>query len=110
MLLTEGERSAVANQAALEVLGEHVLGQDTRMAFRQPEAIALLSQPGNGSTTIQGLARRRDLWRTNRQQMDEGMVVIELINQPAEAEISRAHPDYVPKATHKIPPTPAPTN
>jgi len=102
MLLTEGERIAVANQAALEVLGEHVLGQDTRMAFRQPEAIALLSQPGNGSTTIQGLARRRDIWRMNRQQMDEGMVVIELINQTAEADISRAHTDFVANASHEL--------
>src|SRR3546814_20082935 len=78
MLLTEGERSAVANQAALEVLGEHVLGQDTRMAFRQPEAIALLNQSGNGSTTIHGLARRRDIWRMTRPQLGEGMTVLEL--------------------------------
>src|SRR3990167_7701576 len=72
------------------------------MAFRQPEAIALLSQSGNGSATIQGLARRRDIWRMNRQQMGEGMTVIELINQTAEADISRAHTDFVANASHEL--------
>src|SRR3546814_2569267 len=34
--------------------------------------------------------------------MDEGMVVIELINQTAEADISRAHTDFVANASHEL--------
>jgi len=102
MLLTEDERISIANDAALEILGKHILGQDTRMAFRQPEAISLLSKSKNGHVTIRNLARRRDLWRMNRQQLNEDLAVIELINQTAEADISRAHTDFVANASHEL--------
>jgi two-component system phosphate regulon sensor histidine kinase PhoR len=102
MLLTENERITIANNAALEIIGEHIMGQDTRMAFRQPEAIALLTSDKNGSATIRNLARRRDIWRMNRQQLGDDLAVIELINQTAEAEISRAHTDFVANASHEL--------
>jgi two-component system phosphate regulon sensor histidine kinase PhoR len=102
MLLTENDRITIANDAALEILGRHIMGQDTRMAFRQPEAIALLARQSNGSATIRNLARRRDIWRMNRQQLGGELAVIELINQTAEADISRAHTDFVANASHEL--------
>ncbi len=102
LLVTEGNRVAIANKAARQMLGQHILGQDARMAFRQPEAISLLSEDRNGRAIVRGLVRRRDIWQMNRQAVDDSLAVIELINQTAEADISRAHTDFVANASHEL--------
>lgn len=102
LLLTEGGKVAIANRAARETLGQHIVGQDTRVAFRQPEAIALISRDRNGAAIVRGLVRRRDIWRMSLQRIDDNLAVIELINQTAEADISRAHTDFVANASHEL--------
>jgi len=101
-LLAEDGKIVTANREAREVLGPHVVGQDLRMAFRQPEAIALLNSGRNDSTIVHGLARRRDIWRMSCQQLEGGLTLIELINHTAEADISRAHTDFVANASHEL--------
>jgi len=101
-LLTQGGKVVSANKEARNVLGEHVVGQDARVAFRQPEAIRFLNSKREGGTIIRGLAQRRDIWRLNRQDLDDGLALIELINKTAEADISRAHTDFVANASHEL--------
>jgi two-component system phosphate regulon sensor histidine kinase PhoR len=102
LLLTERNRIAIANQAAREVLGAHIVGQDLRVALRHPKAIALADRDRPASTVVEGLARRRDIWRISRQPLSHDMAVIELINRTAEADISRAHTDFVANASHEL--------
>lgn len=102
MMVTEKNTIAIANAAARRMLGQHMIGQDARMAFRQPEAIALLGKGKNGRAIVRGLVRRQDIWEINRQSVDSEMAVIELINQTAEADISRAHTDFVANASHEL--------
>lgn len=102
ILVTQKNRITIANASARQILGSHVIGQDARMAFRQPEAISLLGSNRSGSALIRGLIRRRDIWEMNRQSLDEKMAVIELINQTSEADISRAHTDFVANASHEL--------
>ena len=102
LLLTERNRIAIANHAAREVLGGHIVGQDIRVALRHPEAIALIDSARPGAAIIQGLARRRDIWRMSRQPLSPEMAVIELINRTAEADISRAHTEFVANASHEL--------
>ena len=102
LLVTEGETISIANQQARKVLGQHIVGQDTRMAFRQPAAISLLGKKRSGRALIRGLVRRRDIWQINRQAVDAEMAVIELINRTSEADIGRAHTDFVANASHEL--------
>jgi two-component system phosphate regulon sensor histidine kinase PhoR len=102
LLVTEKNTIAIANRAARRMLGQHIIGQDARVAFRQPEAISLLSEDRNGQAIIRGLVRRQDIWQINRQAFDSDRAVIELINQTAEADISRAHTDFVANASHEL--------
>ena len=102
LLVTERNSIAMANRAARRMLGQHIIGQDARVAFRQPEAISLLSENRNGQAIVRGLVRRQDIWQINRQSVDENTAVIELINQTAEADISRAHTDFVANASHEL--------
>ncbi|MBV7267209.1 sensor histidine kinase [Erythrobacter ani] len=102
VLVTKRNTIAIANAAARRILGQHMVGQDARVAFRQPEAISLLSKDRNGRAIVRGLVRRQDIWEINRQSVDRSLAVIELINQTAEADISRAHTDFVANASHEL--------
>ncbi|MCK0128515.1 ATP-binding protein [Erythrobacter sp. F6033] len=102
IMVTEKNSIAIANAAARRMLGQHMIGQDARMAFRQPEAISLLGNDRNGRAILRGLARRQDIWEINRQGLGGDIAVIELINQTAEADISRAHTDFVANASHEL--------
>ncbi|GMN01604.1 sensor histidine kinase [Erythrobacter sp. MTPC3] len=102
VLVTEKNTIAIANAAARRILGQHMVGQDARVAFRQPEAIALFNKDRSGRAIVRGLVRRQDIWEINRQTVYRGVAVIELINQTAEADISRAHTDFVANASHEL--------
>ncbi len=102
MLILDGDRIIVANAAAREVLGGHVIGQDARVAFRHPEAVELLSRHGGGSAEIQGLTGPRSSWQMTCQPFDERYSLVELINRTAEIDISRAHTDFVANASHEL--------
>jgi two-component system phosphate regulon sensor histidine kinase PhoR len=102
LLLTEGNRVSIANQAAREVLGPHIMGQDVRVALRHPAAIELADRSGPGLAIVNGLARRRDVWRISRQPLDESYAIIELTDRTAEADVGRAHTDFVANASHEL--------
>ena len=102
MMVTERNTITIANRAARQMMGPHMIGQDARVAFRQPEAISLLAQDRSGSAIVRGLVRRQDIWQINRQSIGERTAVLELINQTAEADISRAHTDFVANASHEL--------
>ncbi len=101
-LITERNAIAIANRAARRMLGPHVVGQDARVALRQPEAISLLNEHRQGEAIVRGLVRRGDIWQINRQPIDERLAMLEFINQTAEADISRAHTDFVANASHEL--------
>ncbi|MFV0645347.1 MAG: sensor histidine kinase [Sphingomonadaceae bacterium] len=102
ILFTEKNRITMASKSARDVLGNHILGQDVRVALRHPDAIALLNSAESRSVTIHGMVRIRDSWRINRQLISPDLTLIELINQTSEADISRAHTDFVANASHEL--------
>jgi two-component system, OmpR family, phosphate regulon sensor histidine kinase PhoR len=102
LLITERSTIAIANRAARTMLGQHLIGQDTRVALRQPEAAALLNENRKGEAIVRGLVRRGDIWQINRQIIDDRLAMLEFINQTAEADISRAHTDFVANASHEL--------
>ena len=101
VLMLDGQRIAAANAAAREALGPHVVGQDARVALRHPEAITLLAKP-QGSAVVRGLTGARSIWHVSRVSIDQRFSLIELVNRTAEADISRAHTDFVANASHEL--------
>jgi len=102
VLVTEKNTIAIANRAARKLLGTHIVEQDARVVFRQPAAIALLDKEPGGQAIVRGLVRRQDIWKINRQSIDDELAVLELISQSAEADVSRAHTDFVANASHEL--------
>jgi two-component system phosphate regulon sensor histidine kinase PhoR len=102
LLLLDGNRISLANAAARETLGSHVLGQDVRLALRHPAAVALLEREQGGSVTVEGLTTARSIWQVARRPIDHRYAMVELINRSAEADIDRAHTDFVANASHEL--------
>lgn len=102
LILFDRERIEAANAAARKTLGAHVVGQDARIALRHPEAIRLLELPDGGSVTIRGLTGVRSLWQLTRHSVDARHWIIELTDRTTEADISRAHTDFVANASHEL--------
>ena len=102
VIVTENGRVVIANIASQRLLGSHVLNQDVRMALRQPEAVRLLESGEDGSAIVRGLAQRKDIWRIARYGLEGGLAIIEFVNKTAEADISRAHTDFVANASHEL--------
>ncbi len=102
LLITDRNTIALANRAARKMLGPHVIGQDARVALRQPEAIGLLGGGRQSEALVRGLVRRGDIWQISRQTIDDRLAMLEFINQTAEADISRAHTDFVANASHEL--------
>jgi len=102
IFVTDKNTIASANRAARKLLGRHIIGQDARVVFRQPEAIALLAREQAGQAIIRGLVRRHDIWKISRQTLSRNLAVIEFISQTTESDISRAHTDFVANASHEL--------
>jgi two-component system phosphate regulon sensor histidine kinase PhoR len=102
MAIVEGNRVIVANAAAREAIGNHVTGQDARVAFRHPAAVDLLNRVSGGSATIQGLTGPQSSWQMTRQPFGDRFALVELVNRTAEIDISRAHTDFVANASHEL--------
>lgn len=101
VLMLDNQRIASANAAAREALGPHIVGQDARVALRHPQAITLLDKP-EGTALVRGLTGARSIWQVSRVPIDERFSLIELVNRTAEADISRAHTDFVANASHEL--------
>jgi two-component system, OmpR family, phosphate regulon sensor histidine kinase PhoR len=102
VLVFEKERIVAANAGARSALGGHIIGQDARIALRHPDAMRLLDLPDGDSVTIRGLTGTKSLWKLTRHRIDQRLWVIELADRTAEADISRAHTDFVANASHEL--------
>ncbi|QZH74871.1 MAG: two-component sensor histidine kinase [Erythrobacter sp.] len=102
VLLLDKDRIIVANAQAREEIGQHVVGQDARVALRHPAAIELLARARGGSATVQGLTGPKSNWQMSCQRIDERYSLVELINRTSEADVSRAHTDFVANASHEL--------
>ena len=107
MLIADRQRIVAANAAARAALGAHIIGQDARIALRHPNAVALFEGDGEGiggpaTATIRGLTSADSLWQLTRAAIDEQHWLIELIDRSAQADIDRAHTDFVANASHEL--------
>ncbi|MFM5884090.1 MAG: sensor histidine kinase [Novosphingobium sp.] len=102
LLVLESGRILLANAAARAALGAHVVGQDARIALRHPDAMRLLDMNDGESVSIPGFTGGRSLWQLTRRQVDSQRWMIELIDRTSEADVSRAHTDFVANASHEL--------
>ncbi len=100
--LREG-RVAHANQSALTVLGQHILGSDARVAIRHPAAAELLAASSEGGVVeITGLGQRQQIWELRVVPLTPNERIVQLTDRTARYAAERARVDFVANASHEL--------
>jgi two-component system, OmpR family, phosphate regulon sensor histidine kinase PhoR len=102
ILLLEAARITFANAAARELLGGHIVGEDVRIAIRDPQALAAIIAPGGGSAQVEGLSVRGSRWQLSCTVLEADQRLVVLEDLSVRVSVARAHADFVANASHEL--------
>jgi len=106
VLVIAAGRVEEANGAARDVLGNHITGQDVRLAIRHPAAAERLTAPiGEGSSeaiNLVGLGTLDQRWELRVTDLPDGRRVAHLIDQTRSYAAERMRVDFVANASHEL--------
>lgn len=98
-------RVIAANRAARTLLGEHILGEDVRVAIRHPAAAErLLSAEETSAAPIQlvGLGARDQHWEMRVRSLPGGHRIVHLGDRTGSHAADRIRVDFVANASHEL--------
>ncbi|HEV7289479.1 ATP-binding protein [Sphingomonas sp.] len=106
MLLVEAQRVTAANRAARALLGEHILGEDVRVAIRHPAAAERLLNPVDGAPGgpihLVGLGTRDQRWEMRVLALPDGGRVVHLSDRTGAHAADKMRVDFVANASHEL--------
>lgn len=106
VLVIAGSRVESANHGAREVLGEHILGEDVRVAIRHPAAAERLMNPGDDASFapihLVGLGTRDQRWEMRVRTLGDGRRVVHLVDRTGSYTAERMRVDFVANASHEL--------
>ncbi|HET9640031.1 MAG TPA: ATP-binding protein [Allosphingosinicella sp.] len=107
MLLIDSGRIAVANEAAKQLLGEWIEGQDVRLALRDPATIARLSNPEPPASEVEqievaGLGQAERRWLMTINALGDGSRLVHLHDRSEAIAAERMRVDFVANASHEL--------
>ena len=104
LLLVEGRQVVRANAAAIASLGEHMVGEDVRLAIRHPAAAELLTRDGTGvgSVELVGLGSHDRHWTLSVQPLGPDTRLVRLSDRTATRATERIRVDFVANASHEL--------
>ena len=96
-----------ANAAARALLGNHILGEDARVALRHPDAAALLDADLADGVDVQpivlaGLGGRERRWEMRVAALSTDQRVVQLVDRSAAHAAERMRVDFVANASHEL--------
>ncbi len=105
LLVREG-RVGLANSAARALLGDHIVGEDARVAIRHPAAAEALSSGSVLRETppiaLVGLGTRDQHWEMRVGEVSDGQRIVHLIDQTGHHAAERMRVDFVANASHEL--------
>ena len=106
LLVIADSRVEAANQGARELLGQHVLGEDVRVAIRHPAAAERLMRPDSGPPGapihLVGLGTRDQRWEMRVRTLGDGRRIVHLIDRTGSYAAERMRVDFVANASHEL--------
>ncbi|NYT39164.1 ATPase [Sphingomonas sp. R-74633] len=106
VLLIAERRVIAANSAARTLLGEHIIGEDVRVAIRHPAAAEALLEPGNQEPAapihLVGLGTREQRWEMRVQTLSDGRRIVHLSDHTGSYATERIRVDFVANASHEL--------
>jgi two-component system phosphate regulon sensor histidine kinase PhoR len=105
LLIIAANRVVSANRAARTLLGQHILGEDVRIAIRHPAAAERLLNPAEATPGapihLVGLGTRDQRWEMRVRDM-EGLRVVHLSDRTGSYATDRMRVDFVANASHEL--------
>jgi two-component system phosphate regulon sensor histidine kinase PhoR len=106
VLVIASGRVEEANAPARDLLGNHIVGQDVRLAIRHPAAAErLTAPPGTQSTeaiSLVGLGTLDQRWELRVTDLPDGRRVAHLTDQTRSYAAERMRVDFVANASHEL--------
>jgi two-component system phosphate regulon sensor histidine kinase PhoR len=102
LLLVERQLVVRANQAARNLLGEHILGEDIRLAIRHPAAAEKLAIGGDRPVELTGLGDRERRWEMLVHDLSAGTRLVRLRDRTGTYAAERMRVDFVANASHEL--------
>ncbi|MBR0553963.1 ATP-binding protein [Stakelama marina] len=106
LLVVADNRVWRANKAAHALLGQHIVGEDVRLAIRHPAAAErLLSDAGRASgepINLIGLGRRDQSWEMRVRAVGDGIRIVHLVDRTGSYATERIRVDFVANASHEL--------
>ncbi len=91
-----------ANLAARALLGGHIVGQDVRIAIRNPGAVELILGDSGGVAKAPGLSVGGSVWDVDSVILEGGDRFVCLYDRSVQTSVARAHADFVANASHEL--------
>lgn len=106
VLVAAGTRVIHANAAARQLLGEHIMGEDVRLAIRHPAAAERLINPVDDSmgppTHLVGLGTRDQRWAMRVRALGDNRRIVHLTDSTGSYAAERIRVDFVANASHEL--------
>ncbi|MEO6093095.1 MAG: ATP-binding protein [Novosphingobium sp.] len=91
-----------ANTAAKLLLGNHIVGQDVRIAIRNPDAVAVIVGEGGGIAQVDHLSVGGSVWEICCDVLSSGDRLVSLYDKSERVSVARSHADFVANASHEL--------
>lgn len=101
-LIVEENQVSYINAAARDLLGGHIVGEDIRIAIRDPKALAVITAPTGGTTRVEGLSVQGSRWNLTCSTFEGEARLIVLEDVSVRSSVARAHADFVANASHEL--------
>jgi two-component system, OmpR family, phosphate regulon sensor histidine kinase PhoR len=107
VMLVRGGIVTFANRAARALLGQHIVGEDVRVAIRHPAAAHRLGMGTSEPVTdrpveLVGLGTPDQRWEMRTGETSDGARIIHLIDQTGNYAAERMRVDFVANASHEL--------
>lgn len=106
ILLIRNAKVAAANPAAQRFLGNHIIGEDVRVAIRHPAAAERLANPNADHSgepiLLVGVGSADQRWELRIHGLDDGLKLVQLSDQSSRYAAERMRTDFVANASHEL--------
>jgi len=92
----------LANEAARNLLGAGIEGNDIRLAIRHPEALEHILPGEPGDVDITGIGQFGRPWTLSTRRIDGGSLLVRLIDRSAAIAAEKMRVDFVANASHEL--------
>jgi two-component system phosphate regulon sensor histidine kinase PhoR len=104
VMLIRGGVVSFANAAAIKLLGDHIVGEDARVAIRHPAAAGRLASRGGDDRPVElhGLGSPDQRWEMRVGEAGDGARIVQLIDRTGNYAAERMRVDFVANASHEL--------